>query len=112
MFFADPDEDFCERIPTLCIISKFINIRQDNEIEDIFVFKIRVKNIDIAPQAEKVPSDHGKDPESLSSKREKSIKIDAAAGGHLTVSKHLSIKPESICNSPLHERHDFFCDIF
>ena len=60
----------------------------------IFVFKIRVKNIDIALQAEKVLSDQGKALKSLSSIRETNIKIGAAASCHLTVSKHLSIKPE------------------
>ena len=65
MFFGDPDKEFFEGIPTSYLINEFINVIQDTEIREVWGLQIRVKNIDIAPQAETVLSDHGKDPEYL-----------------------------------------------
>lgn len=65
MFFGDPDKEFFEGIPTSYLINEFINVLQHTEIREVWGLQIRVKNIDLAPQAEKVISDHGQDPEYL-----------------------------------------------
>ena len=65
MFFGDPDKEFFEDLSTSYLINEFINVIQDTEIREVWGLQIRVKNIDIAPQAETILSDHGKDPEYL-----------------------------------------------
>ena len=65
MFFGDPDKEFFDGIPTSYLINEFINVLQHTEIREAWGLQIRVKNIDLAPQAEKVLSDHGQDPEYL-----------------------------------------------
>ncbi len=63
MFFGDTEKEWFENLSESYLITEFMKAVQDTEIRQAWRSHIRVKNIDLSPQAAKVLKDLDQDPD-------------------------------------------------